>query len=96
LRKRELDRAAKQDHLGSLGTRGDEAAKILDQMYPNGILPTAAEALHSTSQFAASTTRCAGRPYRAGRSPDWVKVKNRKHPAMHSGLWKHSDDHRSP
>ena len=22
------------------------------------------------------------RPYRAGRSPDWVKVKNRKHPAM--------------
>ena len=25
----------------------------------------------------------ADRPYRAGRSPDWVKVKNRKHPAMH-------------
>jgi ATP-dependent DNA ligase len=24
----------------------------------------------------------ADRPYRAGRSPDWVKVKNRKHPAM--------------
>jgi bifunctional non-homologous end joining protein LigD len=23
------------------------------------------------------------RPYRAGRSPDWVKVKNRKHPAMY-------------
>lgn len=22
------------------------------------------------------------RPYRAGRSPDWVKVQNRKHPAM--------------
>ena len=22
------------------------------------------------------------RPYRVGRSPDWVKVKNRKHPAM--------------
>jgi bifunctional non-homologous end joining protein LigD len=22
------------------------------------------------------------RPYRAGRSPDWVKVKNRQHPAM--------------
>jgi ATP-dependent DNA ligase len=22
------------------------------------------------------------RPYRAGRSPDWVKVKNRDHPAM--------------
>jgi bifunctional non-homologous end joining protein LigD len=21
------------------------------------------------------------RPYRAGRSPDWIKVKNRKHPA---------------
>ena len=24
----------------------------------------------------------ADRPYRAGRSPHWVKVKNRKHPAM--------------
>jgi hypothetical protein len=24
----------------------------------------------------------ADRPYRAGRSPDWVKVKNRKHPAV--------------
>ena len=24
----------------------------------------------------------ADRPYRPGRSPDWVKVKNRKHPAM--------------
>ena len=22
------------------------------------------------------------RPYRAGRSPGWIKVKNRKHPAM--------------
>jgi bifunctional non-homologous end joining protein LigD len=22
------------------------------------------------------------RPYRAGRSPDWIKAKNRKHPAM--------------
>ena len=22
------------------------------------------------------------RPYRGGRSPDWVKVKNREHPAM--------------
>ena len=25
------------------------------------------------------------RPYRAGRSKDWVKVKNRNHPAMESG-----------
>jgi len=25
------------------------------------------------------------RPYRAGRSPDWVKMKNRKHPAMTRG-----------
>jgi ATP-dependent DNA ligase len=22
------------------------------------------------------------RPYRAGRSPDWIKVKNRKHPSL--------------
>ena len=25
------------------------------------------------------------RPYRAGRSSDWVKIKNRKHPAMQRG-----------
>jgi ATP-dependent DNA ligase len=25
----------------------------------------------------------ADRPYRAGRSRDWIKVKNRKHPAMY-------------
>jgi ATP-dependent DNA ligase len=25
----------------------------------------------------------ADRPYRAGRSKDWIKVKNRKHPAMY-------------
>jgi hypothetical protein len=24
------------------------------------------------------------RPYRAGRSPDWIKVKNRSHPAIES------------
>jgi len=23
------------------------------------------------------------RPYRGGRSPHWIKVKNRSHPAMH-------------
>ena len=23
------------------------------------------------------------RPYRAGRSPAWIKVKNRRHPAFH-------------
>jgi len=22
------------------------------------------------------------RPYRAGRSPDWIKVKNRRHPSL--------------
>jgi bifunctional non-homologous end joining protein LigD len=27
-------------------------------------------------------SKCVDRPYRGGRSPDWVKVKNRKHPAM--------------
>jgi len=25
----------------------------------------------------------ADRPYRAGRSTDWIKVKNRQHPAMY-------------
>ena len=27
----------------------------------------------------------ADRPYRGGRSKDWIKVKNRKHPAMAAG-----------
>jgi hypothetical protein len=37
LRKRELDRIAKKDHLGSLGIKGEDAAKILDQMYPEAV-----------------------------------------------------------
>ena len=50
--------------------------------------------------FARADYRQAGArsmmlPYCGGGSPDWVKVKNRKHPRC-SGLWKHSDDHRSP
>ncbi len=32
------------------------------------------------SKGVAKNGRC--RPYRAGRSPDWIKVKNRKHPAI--------------
>ena len=27
-------------------------------------------------------SKCRDRPYRGGRSKDWVKVKNRSHPAM--------------
>jgi bifunctional non-homologous end joining protein LigD len=27
------------------------------------------------------------RPYQAGRSKHWIKVKNRKHPAMSRGAW---------
>jgi ATP-dependent DNA ligase len=27
-------------------------------------------------------SKCRDRPYRTGRSPDWIKVKNRRHPAM--------------
>ena len=27
-------------------------------------------------------SKCDDRPYRGGRSKDWIKVKNRKHPAM--------------
>ena len=29
------------------------------------------------------------RPYRGGRSPDWIKVKNREHPAMYSVMEAH-------
>ena len=29
------------------------------------------------------------RPYRAGRSPDWIKVKNREHPAMYRVMEAH-------
>jgi ATP-dependent DNA ligase len=28
-------------------------------------------------------SKCADRPYRAGRSKEWIKVKNRTHPAIH-------------
>ena len=34
------------------------------------------------------------RPYRAGRTPDWVKVKNRKHPAMSRVMARLRPDHR--
>jgi bifunctional non-homologous end joining protein LigD len=30
-----------------------------------------------------TVSKRADRPYCAGRSPDWVKVKNRKHPEMY-------------
>ena len=36
--------------------------------------------LVSGSKGAAKSDRC--RPYRAERSPDWIKVKNRSHPAL--------------
>jgi bifunctional non-homologous end joining protein LigD len=37
------------------------------------------------------------RPYRAGRSPDWIKVKNRAHPAMESERsFRVTDDRRDP
>jgi bifunctional non-homologous end joining protein LigD len=29
-----------------------------------------------------SVSKCRDRPYRAGRCPDWVKVKNRSHSAI--------------
>src|SRR3954452_23368588 len=30
----------------------------------------------------ATVSKRRDRPYRSGRSPDWLKIKNRKHPAM--------------
>jgi ATP-dependent DNA ligase len=33
------------------------------------------------------------RPYRAGKSPDWIKVKNQKHPAM-TRVWRQRDEGR--
>jgi hypothetical protein len=36
--------------------------------------------LVSGSKGAAKSDRC--RPYRAERSPDWIKVKNPKHPSI--------------
>jgi hypothetical protein len=38
------------------------------------------EQFGSPAQFARSPHR--DRPYRGGRSKEWVMVKNRKHPAM--------------
>jgi hypothetical protein len=34
LRKCELARAAKKDHLASIGVKNDDATKVLDQLYP--------------------------------------------------------------
>ena len=33
-------------------------------------------------ELEGMVSKRADRPYRAGRSKDWVKVKNRKHPAF--------------
>jgi bifunctional non-homologous end joining protein LigD len=40
---------------------------------------------HKACEFGLEgmVSKRTDRPYRAGRSPDWVKVKNRKHPAMY-------------
>jgi bifunctional non-homologous end joining protein LigD len=38
--------------------------------------------MHASFGFEGLVSKRRDRPYRAGRSPDWVKVKNRKHPAM--------------
>jgi hypothetical protein len=34
-------------------------------------------------ELEGMVSKLSDRPYRAGRSKDWIKVKNRKHPAMH-------------
>lgn len=34
LRRNQLDRSAKKDHLGSAGVKGPEAEKILNELYP--------------------------------------------------------------
>jgi hypothetical protein len=52
-------------------------------------VPARPEWLHEIKYRAACNMGLEGmvskrvdRPYRAGRSKDWVKVKNRNHPAM--------------
>ena len=44
--------------------------------------PDAKAACESFDALAATVSKRVDRPYRAGRSKDWVKVKNRNHPAM--------------
>jgi hypothetical protein len=46
--------------------------------------------LVSGSKGVAKNGRC--RPYRAGRAPDWIKVKNRKHPSIERGSSRRSHD----
>jgi hypothetical protein len=53
--------------------------------YKAGLQPSATAALSGLGEFPDCPRAC-NRPYRAGRSPDRVKVKNRKHPAMNREL----------
>jgi len=39
-------------------------------------------ACESFDALAATVSKRVDRPYRAGRSKDWAKVKNRNHPAI--------------
>jgi ATP-dependent DNA ligase len=71
-----------------LSMRKTNLARLLARL-PDGIFAAPFEQGEIALFSAACSMRLEGmlskradRRYRAGRSPDWVKIKNRKHPAM--------------
>jgi bifunctional non-homologous end joining protein LigD len=42
--------------------------------------------MHASFGLEGLVSKCRDRPYQAGQSKHWVKVKKRKHPAMSRAL----------
>lgn len=57
LRKGELSRQVKADHLASQGIKGEVATKILDQLYPTGIRIFEGEDITITLDAGSSTIK---------------------------------------
>jgi ATP-dependent DNA ligase len=73
-----------------LSTRKPKLARLLARRPPDGIFAAPYEQGEiGPDLFAAAcnmgleglVSKRADRPYRAGRSKDWIKIKNRQHPA---------------
>jgi len=74
----------------SLSMRKPNLARLLSRRQPDGIFAALFEQGEIGPElFAAAcnmgleglVSKRADRPYRAGLSKDWIKIKNRKHPA---------------
>jgi ATP-dependent DNA ligase len=66
-----------------LSMRKANLARLLARR-PDGIFEIGPDLFQQACKFGLEglVSKRRDRPYRAGRSPDWVKVKNRKHPDL--------------